>query len=431
MNEDLRDVREQFRFLYETKENNLVIVACRGGGKTVAVLQYLLHYLLSGRPNSSAAFFSGTLKQAEATVNKTLGTLCREFPKKFMTYKKLERTYYFYVSKKDVRTIYLFGYEHPESKRGYHPDLIILDEAGIMPPSTFGTVIQPMLTSNEEGRQSKLIVIGTPKGQNQFYKLWCKGNSPNLTDWKSFTLKASTSNLLTEETLNRARQSVTPAEYSQEYECDFFASVLSGSVYGDLFNRIGVSIDDTFEYDGYLPVWTAWDFGHSNNTAIWFFQVKNDLVTYIDYYENSGCDISHYAGEVLSKKYTYASAILPWDAKQSNIRSSINLSEMLEQFGIKNIVLPKTSVTAGIEAAKLLLKSCRFNRSRCARGIEHLKNYQYRLDPAGEKTSTPLHDEHSDGADAFRYSAISKEFWRPGGTLITSQRRSYNPYFKV
>jgi hypothetical protein len=243
-------------------------------------------------------------------------------------------------------------------------------------------------------------------------------------------IKASETKLLDGNYLMNIRNTLTEAEYAQEFECDFNANVLVGSVYGSYIDKYTKkNISEAYDYDPSVPVWTSWDLGHSNNTAIWFFQVKGDVVTFIDYYESNGYDITHFANEVLSKPYNYRKAILPWDAGMKNLRSPLTISEMLHNYGVKNEVLENTSVKAGIDSARLLLKTARFNKTKCSLGLDHLKSYRFKVDyKTGVDRQTPVHDEHSDGADAFRYAAISKHIWKQANfdVIMPIVRRDYS-----
>lgn len=408
------EVRQEFSFLFTSRSPNIAVVAARGTGKTYAAIQSTVQRLLNGRANGSAVFFSATLSQAKGTVESPMRQILSNYPDNFYSYNKTDHLYTFYIGNGDVRELRLLSYEKGETKRGYHPDIIVLDECGSIPSEMFGLVIEPMLAPAMSEGYGRLVAIGTAKGKNKFYELMQRGKSKEFPNWESYTVKASTCNLLDSDYLWNMRNSLSEAEYAQEFECDFNANVLVGSVYGVYMDKYTKhNIDDKYDYDPALPVWTSWDLGHSNNTAIWFFQVKGDVVIFIDYYENSGYDITHFANEVLSKPYNYRKAILPWDAGMKNVRSSVTISEMLDEYGIKNEVLGNTSVKAGIDSARLLLKTARFNKSKCEKGLEHLKSYRFKVDyKTGVDKQQPLHDEHSDGADAFRYAYCSLvEFW--------------------
>jgi len=428
MKENNFAVRKEFDFLFTSSSPNISVVAARGSGKTVAALQMIIHRLLSGNSNAQAVFFSNTLGQARYTTEAFMRSKMLEYPDKFLEYNKSEHVYKFNISKEDIRELKLLSYENPDTKRGYHPETIVLDECASMPINMFDEIITPMLPTDTS--PYRLLAIGTAQGRNKFYDLWSRGRDINFPDWESYTIKATNCDLFDRSELKKRKLSMTAAAFAQEYECDFNANVLVNSVYGhymDLYTA--KNIDDKYDYNSSLPVWTSWDLGHSDQTAIWFFQVNGDVVTFIDYFEDSKYDITYYANEVLSKPYSYRKAILPWDARSRNLLSPVNISQMLETYGIKNEVLQNTSVKAGIDSARLLLKTARFNKTKCAKGLHHLKSYKFKINyKTGVDDQTPLHDEHSDGSDAFRYAAAGKYLWNANKNngIIVPIRRDYN-----
>jgi hypothetical protein len=354
-----------------------------------------------------------------------------DYPAGFCSHNAADHKYKFTINNSDVREFLLLSYENQETKRGYHPDTIVLDECGSIPYSMLGLVIEPMLAPAMSTGTGRLLAIGTAKGKNRFFELIERGKDPNFPDWESYIIPASSCNLLNKEYLERARVSLTDSEYAQEFECDFSASVLVGSIYSPLMNVLQ-SKDPTFISDDNvwvpeLPVNTAWDLGHSNNTSIWFWQVIHGNPVFIDFFEDSGRDITYYANETLGKGYVKGIAYLPPDADHQNIRSPVTIREMLANMGIPNEVLAPTTVSAGIEQSKLLLRISKFNSSKCQKGIEHLKSYRYKVDfGANFISGVPLHDEHSDAADAFRYAAVSKNYWTKYSQISIFHRQDYN-----
>ena len=83
-------------------------------------------------------------------------------------------------------------------------------------------------------------------------------------------------------------------------------------------------------HDAAAQVWTAWDLGKNNATAIWFAQVVGREVHIIDYYEMTQAELDHYAKIVRDKPYVYAGHILPHDA-QAKILGMSNTLEQLEK----------------------------------------------------------------------------------------------------
>ena len=278
----------------------------------------------------------------------------------------------------------------------------------------------------------RLLAIGTANGSNKFYDLWKRGQDERFSDWESYTIRASSTRLLGIEFLMNARASMTAAEYAQEYECDFKANVLMGSVYGEVMDKFTMNnIKEEYGYDPSLPVYTSWDLGFSDYTCVWFFQVRGASdITFIDYYENCGQDLSFYAGELLKKPYNYIKAILPHDGGRRDLRGA-PISEQLSKYGFRVEVLTNTAQMQGIDEARRLLKTAKFAKVACSEGLKHLKSFRFRIDSRTKvRLATTVHDEHSHGADAFRYAAMSSHIWTPHFSYdyYNAQKKIYNVF---
>jgi hypothetical protein len=420
--------RKEFEFLFTSNSPNIAVVAARGIGKTIAAMQMIIHRLLSGKPNERAVFFSSTLGKAKHSTSPFMRAKMLEYPAGFLKYNRQEQLYAFNVGEGDTRELKLLSYENIDSGRSFHPHTIVLDECASMPMGMFDETILPMLP--DDGSDCRLLAIGTAQGHNKFYELWKRGADSAFPDWESYRIKATDCEIFDREKILNKKMNMSVAAFAQEYECDFNANVLVNSVFGEYINRYTEkNISDLHDYDPSLPVWTSWDLGHSNQTSIWFFQVRGDVVTFIDFFEDSGKDVTHYANEVLAKPYNHCKAILPWDAGTKNIRSPVTISQMLYTYDIKNEVLSNTSVKAGIDSARLLLKTARFNKTKCRIGLHHLRSYKFKINyKTGVDNQTPLHDEHSDASDAFRYAAVGKYLWNSNKNngIIVPIRRDYN-----
>lgn len=421
------DIRGEFTFLFESDRANVTVVTARGIGKTVASLQLAIKRALTLPSNDVCCiFFSSTLKQVKLVVEPKMRMLLSQLNIKHQ-YNSTMGKYSFFIGE-EIREIILSSYEKPDNSRGFHPHTVILDECALMPASMYGEVIAPMFANH--GGKHKLIAIGTPKGKNKFYEFFKKGTDSEFNDWGSFAIKASDTRLLDPHYLMDMRNSLTAAEYAQEFECDFDANVLVGSVYGEFMQRYtDNNVREEYIWDPSLPVWTAWDLGYSDYTAIWFFQVKGDQVTFIDFFEDNGKDTSHYANVLNRKPYNYDKAILPHDGGRSDMRG-LPISEQLRGFDFKTEVLANTSELRGIDEARRLLKTARFSRNpECLVGLEHLKSFKWKVDKrTGRKMDTTQHDEHSHCADAFRYAAVSKDVWKKygSGVRIIAAKQDYN-----
>ena len=191
--------------------------------------------------------------------------------------------------------------------RGIYLDGVVLDEYADMDPRVWSEIIRPALAD----RQGWAVFIGTPKGRNAFYDMWRRSQSEE--GWFSLMLKASDTGLISESELALARRDLSEEQYAQEFECSFDAAVV-GAYYGKLMAQAEQDKRITgVPYDPAAPVWTAWDLGIRDATAIWFAQVVGREIHIVDYYEASGADLGHYVREINSRPYIYAGHIVPHD----------------------------------------------------------------------------------------------------------------------
>ena len=172
LNQLLRKYKE-FTPVYDGNLRHLTIAAVRGSGKTFAAIDSTVMFLLQAKANSSAAFFSKTLKQAKSSTFPVMKEILSHFPKKFWRYNATEGIYKFKISANDERKLYLLSYDTSDNARSYHPCIIVTDECAVMPYDMFGNVIYPMLNSAIADGWWRLTNIGTFRGNtNRFYELY-------------------------------------------------------------------------------------------------------------------------------------------------------------------------------------------------------------------------------------------------------------------
>jgi len=159
------------------------------------------------------------------------------------------------------------------------------------------------------------------------------------------------------------------------------------------------------------PVETWWDLGHSDATAIWFVQPVGREFRVLDYYENNGVGLEHYASEILTKGFKYSRHVLPHDAEAHELGTNLTRVETLRRLmpGQNMAIAPRQSVDDGINASRELLPRCWFDKVKCGAGLKALAAYHEKIDEVRRVGLGPLHDWASHGADAFRYGAL---MWR-------------------
>jgi phage terminase large subunit len=392
--------RKQFAAFHNRRERFACIVSHRRAGKTVACIHDLqLGATASSKVRARFAYLSPFLRQSKAVAWDYLRHAMAPLRANGATAHESELRVD-YPSGAQVR---LYGADNPDAMRGIYLDGIVLDEYADMDPRVWSEVIRPALAD----RQGWAVFIGTPRGRNAFFELWRRAQSDD--GWFSMMLRASETRLIPAGELALARRDLSDEQYLQEFECSFDAAIV-GSYYGKLMAQ--AEADKRIAgvpYDPSALVWTSWDLGIRDATAIWFAQVVGREIRIIDYYEASGVDLGHYVREINLRPYAYAGHIVPHDAQAKELGTGKSRLEVLESLGLKHITLaPLHRVEDGINAVRVVLPRCWFDAAKCARGIDALKLYRAEYDRTLQALRPqPVHDWTSHAADSFRYLALT------------------------
>lgn len=405
--------RPQFIPFHNRQQRFACIVAHRRAGKTVACIHDLQRAAIRcelERPRF--AYMAPTYSQAKAVAFDYL----RDAASPIFPYGASVNTSELRVDYPNGSQVRLFGADNYDALRGLRLDGVVLDEFADFDPRAWPEVIRPALSD----RRGTAVFIGTPKGHNAFYDLWEKAKA--APEWFTLDIKASQTvplndlvpeaeairqGLLTSSELESARRTMSEEEYAQEYETSFEAAI-KGAFYGkQMAEAERTGRIRSLPFDPALQVYTAWDIGGDHDaTAIWFCQQSHKEIYLIDYYEAVGADSAPHAKAVLEKPYSYALHFLPHDAGPRRIGSDKSYQDFLEGHGLRNTkLLPQPrDVQVGINAARLALPRCYFDKDKCALGIEVLKMFRSGYDEKNRiLKSGYIHDWASHGARAFDY----------------------------
>jgi phage terminase large subunit len=397
--------REQFIPYHDRTERFAKIVAHRRFGKTVGCINDMIKSALTcdtkgrkGKP-PRYAYVAPTYSQAKDVAWSYLKYYSSPIPGLKMSESEL------FVEYPNGARIRLYGADNYDRLRGLYFDGVTVDEPAQMDPRAWPEVIRPTL-SDYAGWGT---FIGTPAGRDWFYKIDLADDGSLLDGWFRRTLKASETDIIPPAELDSLKAGLSEEQYAQEFECSFEAAVI-GAYYGKLMAAaegdrriIGVPYEPTAQ------VYTAWDLGIRDSTAIWFAQVVGREIHIIDYYESSGVDLGHYVREITQRPYLYAGHIVPHDAQAKELGTGKSRLEVLESLGLKNLTICKMHrVEDGINAVRTIIPRCWFDAKRCARGIDALKLYRAEYDDKLQALKPrPVHDWASHAADAFRYLAMT------------------------
>ena len=370
-----------------------VVVLHRRAGKTVMCINHMLRAALTNKLlNPRYAFISPYRLQGKATAWDYIKQFANKIPGTKFNESELR------CDLANGARITILGAENDQAIRGISLDGCVFDETQSIKPTIFPEVIRPALAD----RKGWCIFIGTPKGRNNFYQLY--EQAKKNPKWYACTYKASETDILDEEELQAARDVMSKDLYEQEFECSFQAAI-TGSYYGTIIEdlvREKRMVSNLFDED--IDVETWWDLGMNDQTAIWFVQRYKKEIRLIDYYENTGHGLDHYADVLKKKGFEYSTHIFPHDVKVRELGNYAKTRlEALLDLGIVGEVAPKLSIEDGIEAVRKNLVNCWFDKDKCATGIEYLKAYQKKWDDKAQVfKSKPQHSYASHCADAFR-----------------------------
>lgn len=374
-----------------------VLVCHRRFGKTVfSIMEMIDKGFRNDKKNPQYAYVAPTYGQAKRVAWEYF----KDFTKGIPGVKVHEQELRIDIPRPDrgdkIRFM-LLGAENPDSLAGIYLDGVVLDEYSLMNPVVWSTLLRPALSD----RLGWAIFIGTPRGQNHFHDIYNIGLG--LDNWYTAIYKASETDVVDANELVEAAQIMSEEEYEQEYECSFTAALI-GAYYGKYMNKAELDGRITsVPYDPAVGVDTYWDLGIGDSTAIWFIQRVGKEVHVIDYHEESGSGLEVYVKMLRAKDYLYDVHYLPHDAAARELGTGRTRQEVLREFGLKTTIVPRQSVDDGINAVRLAIPLCWFDKEKTKAGVNALKNYQRKWDSKLKMfVNKPLHDWSSHGADAFR-----------------------------
>lgn len=304
------------------------------------------------------------------------------------------------------------GSDNFNSLMGAPPVGIVYSEWALADPRAHG-FLRPILAEN--GGWS--LFIYTSRGYNHGYSTFEAAKN----DPASFAerLTAMETGVFSPEVLASERKAYQDeygehegdALFRQEYFCDFSAANIGAILgrYVEAAEKEGRIADDVVA-DG--PIEITSDIGFHDTASWWFWNPRPDGFALVDYDEDSGLDASEWiprlqerirrAGHKLTKVW------LPHDAKVKTFQTKhSSVEQFIEGFGVDRVdVVPQSKKQDRINAARVVMPRCRFNRTRCKGGLDGLRNWSFEYN---EETKTysrqPKHDWASHPGDGFSYGA--------------------------
>ena len=146
-----------------------VLVCHRRFGKTVGTVnQMLKQALLCKREAPRYAYVAPFRNQAKMIAWEYIKFYSSVIPRRKINESELYIELPTQYANRSGARIYVIGADHPDSLRGGYWDGVILDEYAQIKKELWDEVLRPSLAD----REGWVCMIGTPKGQNQFYEMY-------------------------------------------------------------------------------------------------------------------------------------------------------------------------------------------------------------------------------------------------------------------
>lgn len=288
-------------------------------------------------------------------------------------------------------------------------NLCILEEAVNISKESMTTLIPTVRKENSE-----FWILFNPKLEEDYiYTNFVKNPPPRVLNGKPWCIVQKVSwrdNPWFPDVLRQEMEELKAKDFDEylhvwEGHC---VQILEGAIYAqEMRDALAEGRITSVPWERSVPVDTFWDLGRANHTSIWFTQYVGFEYRILDFYQNRLQHIDHYLEVLQNKKYIYGNHWLPHDAKAKTLGTRKSIEEQIRAKFTNVRIVPKLSITDGIQATKSILPNCWFDESRCAEGLKCLKNYHYEVIPGTQSYSqNPVHDGYSDGADSFRMAGI-------------------------
>jgi hypothetical protein len=373
------------------------------------------------RPNTKYAYIAPTYKQAKNIAWDILKEYCLKVDGTVFNESGLR------VDFKNKSRITLYGADNPDSLRGMALWGVVFDEYSQQPSNIFSEIIRPALADNK----GYGIWIGTPKGKNEFWRLY--EHAKKDEEWEAILLTVGDTGLIPDKELSDAKKIMTNDEYLQEWYCSF-ESAIKGAYYANDFAKM--RDEGRISAVPFLPqleVHTWWDLGIGDYTTIGFFQLYGREPRLIDYYENHGLGLKHYVDILELKKknlgYKFGTHNFPHDVEVRELGTGKSRKEVLESLGMKVKTVPNLDIADGINAVRIVLAQLWIDAVKCEKFIDAVSQYRQEWDEKrGCFKNTPLHDWTSHASDMLRYFAVSYDSLL--NLQIKKAKVTYTPVYK-
>lgn len=208
--------------------------------------------------------------------------------------------------------------------------------------------------------------------------------------------------------------------HSEKTEPDDYPNIWGGEprtvVVGAIYAReILQMVEETrirpVPYDPRLPVHRVWDLGWNDAMSIIMVQKPApSTLNVINYMEDSFRTYAEYIADMQRLNYLWGTDWLPHDGEHHDPKSGTSAKKILQGFGCKVRIIPRTDPESRIKAARMMFPRVYIDNTArkaltgylgAARLLECLKRYKRHVPKTTDEPAAPVHDSVSHAADAY------------------------------
>lgn len=228
------------------------LVCGRQIGKTLLLINTLLYYSINN-PKSTLMWVSPYYSMCVKVMTQILDAIGTSGL--VVEANKSEKI----ISLVNGSRIWFRSSEKPETIRGLSVHYCFLDESQDISDDTLNKAILPTLTAVGK----KVLIAGTPKSRNWFYRFFQRGLDKNEPNYASFTAPSSISPYVSVDFIEEQRKSLPPNIFRQEFLAEFQESD------GVVFEGINeVCILDSWPSKTSRRVYAGLDLGNKDDYSV-------------------------------------------------------------------------------------------------------------------------------------------------------------------
>lgn len=203
-----------------------------------------------------------------------------------------------------------------------------------------------------------------------------------------------------------AKAKLSKDEYENIWEGACKAAV-DGAIYAD---EVRQAIEHKricdVPYDPALKVHVIWDLGWNDSMFLILAQKHLSSLRVIETIEDDHKTYDWFSGELRNRRLNWGKLWLPHDAMHATPESGRTPNRILQDLGWTTAPIPNQAIETGIKQARMSFQQVYFDKTKANRLIQCLKRYRRNIPTTTGEPASPVHDEWSHGADAFRYLAL-------------------------